>query len=83
MILADEFQDTNFIQYCLFKELSINSKGEKRNVFVVGDKKQAIMRFQGANPENIDILISDFNCNEIELKTNQYVNIFRICSLKY
>jgi DNA helicase-2/ATP-dependent DNA helicase PcrA len=69
-ILADEFQDTNYIQYTLFKEISINSKNSKRNVFVVGDEKQAIMKFQGANPANIQKLIKDFNCESHELKEN-------------
>lgn len=70
IILADEFQDTNLIQYSLFKEVAINSKGNKRHVFVVGDKKQAIMKFQGASIENIDELIQDFNCTEHELTQN-------------
>lgn len=69
-ILADEFQDTNYIQYALFKEISVNSDGIKRDIFVVGDKKQAIMKFQGANPNNIEYLIEDFNCEELELKEN-------------
>ena len=76
-ILADEFQDTNFIQYSLFKEISTNSKGNKRNVFVVGDERQAIMRFQGANPKNIVDLIEDFDCDELELTENH-----RTASLK-
>lgn len=70
VILADEFQDTNYIQYALFKEISINSNGVKKDIFVVGDKKQAIMKFQGANPKNIEYLIEDFNCVNYELKEN-------------
>ncbi|WP_281773969.1 UvrD-helicase domain-containing protein [Methanobacterium formicicum] len=69
-ILADEFQDTNYIQYSLFKEISINSNSIKRDIFVVGDEKQAIMKFQGANPKNIEYLIEDFNCASYELKEN-------------
>lgn len=76
-ILADEFQDTNFVQYSLFKEISSNSHGDKRNVFVVGDERQAIMKFQGANPENIVDLIEDFDCTEHELTKNH-----RTASLK-
>lgn len=80
-ILADEFQDTNHIQYLLFKEIASNSDGEKRPVFVVGDKKQSIMKFQGANPENIDLLIKDFNCHELELKKNHRTNSKKIISI--
>ncbi|WP_424353454.1 UvrD-helicase domain-containing protein [Methanosarcina mazei] len=70
ILLADEFQDTNYIQYKLFREIGIDSKGTKKIVYVMGDKKQAIMRFQGANPDNIAFLIQDFNCKIHELKKN-------------
>ena len=70
MIFVDEFQDTNFIQYSLFKKIAMKSQTEKRIIFAVGDKKQAIMKFQGADPKNIDLLISDFECQEKELKNN-------------
>jgi len=77
-ILADEFQDTNYIQYQLFKEISTNTNGERRTVFVVGDIKQAIMRFQGANPKNIIRVSSDFDCREICLEENHRVSSKKI-----
>lgn len=80
-ILADEFQDTNQVQYLLFKEIAINSNSEKRPVFVVGDKKQSIMKFQGANPENIELLIKDFNCKRLELKINHRTDSKKIISI--
>lgn len=70
MIFVDEFQDTNVIQYMLFRKIAYKSKSEKRVIFAVGDKKQAIMKFQGADPKNIDLLVRDFDCNEKELKIN-------------
>jgi DNA helicase II / ATP-dependent DNA helicase PcrA len=70
MIFVDEFQDTNFIQYSLFKQIAFKSNTVKRIIFAVGDKKQAIMKFQGADPKNIDLLITDFECEEKELKIN-------------
>ncbi|NLC93995.1 MAG: ATP-dependent helicase, partial [Treponema sp.] len=70
ILLADEFQDTNYIQYKLFKEIGIDSNGTKKVVYVMGDKKQAIMRFQGANPDNIAFLIQDFNCEIYQLNKN-------------
>lgn len=47
-VLVDEFQDTNNMQNLLFDILSDNQK----KLFVVGDVKQSIYRFRGANPEN-------------------------------
>lgn len=49
-ILADEHQDANRGQNRLLELLS--GFHEKPNLFVVGDEKQAIFRFQGASLEN-------------------------------
>ena len=81
ILLADEFQDTNYVQYTLFKELAINSDKSKKNVYVVGDKRQAIMRFQGANPDNIDLLIRDFSCGEVELNQNHRTDSEQILNI--
>lgn len=69
-VLLDEFQDTNSVQYLFMKEITSNSKGEKRPIFGVGDKKQSIMKFQGATPENIDLMIGDYNCVHLSLENN-------------
>ncbi len=47
-IMVDEYQDSNLVQ-----EIIVNmiSKGEKPNVFMVGDVKQSIYRFRQARPE--------------------------------
>ena len=47
-ILVDEYQDTNDLQDRLF---SVLSNFEKK-LFVVGDVKQSIYGFRGANPKN-------------------------------
>ncbi len=47
-ILVDEYQDTNDLQNRLFYVLS--NRGEK--LFAVGDVKQSIYAFRGANPKN-------------------------------
>lgn len=47
-VLVDEYQDVNNLQDMLFYVLS--NKGKK--LFVVGDIKQSIYRFRGANPNN-------------------------------
>ncbi|MEA5051647.1 MAG: UvrD-helicase domain-containing protein [Oscillospiraceae bacterium] len=46
-ILVDEYQDTNEVQDLIFR---LVSRGEK-NLFFVGDVKQSIYSFRGADPE--------------------------------
>ena len=49
-ILADEHQDANNAQNAALELLS--DYADTRNLFIVGDEKQAIYRFQGASLEN-------------------------------
>ena len=49
-ILVDEHQDTNSAQNKILELLANYYK--KPNLFIVGDEKQAIFRFQGASREN-------------------------------
>jgi len=58
-ILVDEAQDTNEAQWEIIQALTgdffagLGQHGDKlRTLFVVGDYKQAIFRFQGTSPEN-------------------------------
>ncbi len=46
-IILDEFQDTNDLQYEIFRLISRDQK----NLFFVGDIKQSIYAFRGGNPE--------------------------------
>lgn len=48
-ILVDEYQDTNYVQYLIAKQLSEKYK----NICVVGDDAQSIYSFRGARIENI------------------------------
>ncbi len=48
-ILVDEFQDTNYIQFELLKQMAEKHK----NITVVGDDDQSIFRFRGASLSNI------------------------------
>lgn len=48
-ILVDEYQDTNFSQYLIIKQLG----AAYENVCVVGDDAQSIYAFRGANIQNI------------------------------
>jgi ATP-dependent helicase/nuclease subunit A len=58
-ILIDEAQDTNEAQWSIIGALTDDffagegqHDGKLRTIFVVGDYKQAIFRFQGTSPEN-------------------------------
>ncbi len=48
MVMVDEYQDDNDLQDALFFAISDNGK----NLFTVGDVKQCIYGFRGANPGN-------------------------------
>jgi DNA helicase-2/ATP-dependent DNA helicase PcrA len=50
-ILADEHQDANRAQNALLELVS--GFHERPNLFIVGDEKQAIYRFQGADLDNV------------------------------
>jgi DNA helicase-2/ATP-dependent DNA helicase PcrA len=47
--MVDEYQDTNFSQYVIVKQLA----AAYRNICVVGDDAQSIYSFRGANIQNI------------------------------
>jgi ATP-dependent helicase/nuclease subunit A len=60
-ILIDEAQDTNEAQWSIIRALTGDffagmgqRDGKLRTIFVVGDYKQAIFRFQGTSPENFE-----------------------------
>lgn len=66
-IFIDEFQDTNELQFKIFKRLLENSNA---STIVVGDPDQSIYRFRGANNLLINKYISSLKAKVIVLKTN-------------
>jgi len=54
-MMVDEFQDTNSVQYEIIKGML----NENTNLFVVGDNKQSIYSFQGAEIEVFNDAIED------------------------
>ncbi|EKD79121.1 MAG: DNA-dependent ATPase I and helicase II, partial [uncultured bacterium] len=65
-MLVDEFQDTNGAQNDIVRLLA--SGQTKPNLFVVGDDRQSIYRFQGAALENI-LAFQQHYAGELELVT--------------
>ena len=59
-ILIDEFQDTDPVQYHIIRRLA---EGHG-NIFAVADDDQSIFAWRGANVENIQRYIKDFDCQE-------------------
>ena len=46
--LVDEFQDTDFIQWSIFEKIFVEAEAEQK-LFIIGDPKQAIYAFRGAD----------------------------------
>lgn len=67
-ILVDEFQDANFAQIEILRNLA----GVDRNVFAVGDPDQAIYRFRGASSAAFGLLRKRFpEAKLVSLKENR------------
>ncbi|WP_300549546.1 double-strand break repair helicase AddA [Roseovarius sp.] len=67
-ILVDEAQDTSPVQWQVIERLAqefTSGQGARadvlRTIFVVGDKKQSIYSFQGADPREFDRMQQDFD----------------------
>ncbi len=66
-ILVDEAQDTSPAQWDVIRKLAAEftsgqgAKDRDRTIFVVGDKKQSIYSFQGADPREFDRMQSEFS----------------------
>ncbi len=66
-ILVDEYQDTNYAQYFIVRNLAAGSA----NICVVGDDAQSIYSFRGAKIENIFRFQKDFpNAKLFKLEQN-------------
>ena len=70
-LFIDEFQDTDDVQIKVFKKLQ-TSMAQTCKLFVVGDLKQSIYRFRGAQLSAFDQLkdSSDLKWNDYYLTTN-------------
>lgn len=69
-ILADEHQDANRAQNALLEQVS--GFFDRPNLFIVGDEKQAIYRFQGADLDNVQYFRSKFEGTTILTLVENY-----------
>ena len=63
-LIIDEFQDTNPLQYALLQRL----QQQGIPTFIVGDLKQSIMGFQGADPRLFNALINQEQANQGDVR---------------
>lgn len=68
-VLADEHQDANALQHALLDLLAYD---EHPNIFVVGDEKQAIYRFQGADSSHFKTFTESFPRAEVVRLTESH-----------
>jgi len=69
-VMVDEFQDTNFLQYSILKQLK-KYEGSNENLGIVGDDAQSIYAFRGATIRNILDFEKDFpNAKVFKLEQN-------------
>lgn len=69
-ILADEHQDANRAQNAILELLVEYS--ERPNLFIVGDEKQAIYRFQGADLDNVQYFRGRFEGTQVIVLKENY-----------
>jgi len=75
-VLVDEFQDTNYAQYALVKQLTL----PEGNICVVGDDDQSIYGFRGAKVENILNFSRDYRDTKIVKLEENYRSFQTILS---
>lgn len=67
VILVDEFQDLNPVQYALIKDLARDHK----HIFAVGDDEQSIFSWAGADPQVFVQFLNEFGVTKkIQLEEN-------------
>ena len=67
--IIDEFQDTNALQWDIFKKIFLEADDGQHHILVVGDPKQSIYSFQGADLNVYEKAICEIGHGK-ELATN-------------
>jgi len=71
--LVDEFQDTNALQQTLLEKLALSRKHKAANLFIVGDRKQSVYGFRGADVDvfrEMTSILAAAGGKEIPLRLN-------------
>lgn len=68
-VLADEHQDANALQHALLDSLAFD---EHPNLFIVGDEKQAIFSFQGADSMHFRTFLERYPRTEVITLTQNF-----------
>ncbi len=76
-LLVDEYQDTNTAQYNLIRLLL----GQRPSLTVVGDDDQSVYGWRGAQPENMNLLVSDFPALKVVKLEQNYRSVSNILHL--
>jgi len=63
LIIVDEFQDTNAEEWAMIRQL-----GQHSRIIALGDPKQRIYDFKGADPKRFDEFIAEFCPTEFDFK---------------
>ena len=63
LIIVDEFQDTNAEEWAMIEQL-----GQRSRIIALGDPKQRIYDFKGADPKRFDEFIAAFRPTEFDFK---------------
>ncbi|MGE5541307.1 MAG: UvrD-helicase domain-containing protein [Bacillota bacterium] len=79
-ILADEHQDANALQHELLDTLAYD---EHPNLFVVGDEKQAIYRFQGADSSHFKEFTERYPRTEVIYLTESFRSLQDILDVSH
>ena len=66
-VCVDECQDTNYGQYEILRNI-VNP--QTKNIFVVADESQTIYQWNGANPDMLRVLYSNFSMKVVQLPEN-------------
>ncbi|HET6862168.1 MAG TPA: UvrD-helicase domain-containing protein, partial [Pyrinomonadaceae bacterium] len=71
--LVDEFQDTNALQQTLLERLALSRRQKPANLFIVGDRKQSVYGFRGADVDvfrEMTSILTAAGGEEIPLRLN-------------
>lgn len=80
-VLVDEYQDTNNSQNRMIEQLT--DFFEEPNLFVVGDDKQSIFRFQGASMANMVLFFKKFPSMKVISLTQNYRSLQPILDVSH